>query len=262
MGVCFLHGNGGANPLNFKVVGGTTEPSNPKENTIWVNTDTDITGYYFSHKEIYNMVEGDVWFLVGTTSPVAFDALKKNGIRIDPLTAKQYIDGAWVEKTALSYIGGEWVNWWNGELYKDGDTYDSITGGWSAIARGYNSNYKNYSGTPSVTYNESCVHITQANNKAGMWHTNNKISLSDRKTLTVNYSPTKINDLTQLQIRTGVSGYCFESSEIVATARMTTGTTSVSIDLRSLNLNSGNEYHICVVVYSDAVFDITSVKMI
>lgn len=29
--------------LNFEVVGGTTEPSNPKENTIWLNTETGIT---------------------------------------------------------------------------------------------------------------------------------------------------------------------------------------------------------------------------
>ena len=28
--------------LNFKIVGGTTEPTNPKENTVWINTDVDI----------------------------------------------------------------------------------------------------------------------------------------------------------------------------------------------------------------------------
>lgn len=34
--------------LNFKVVGGTSAPSNPTENTIWVNTDIPISSYYFS----------------------------------------------------------------------------------------------------------------------------------------------------------------------------------------------------------------------
>lgn len=34
--------------LNFEVVGGTTQPANPKENTIWINTDVEITRWYFS----------------------------------------------------------------------------------------------------------------------------------------------------------------------------------------------------------------------
>lgn len=37
--------------LNFNVVGGTTQPTNPIENTIWVNTDMDITKWYFSNDE-------------------------------------------------------------------------------------------------------------------------------------------------------------------------------------------------------------------
>ena len=36
---------GGGGGLNLKVVGGTTQPTNPRENTIWVNTTTAITGY-------------------------------------------------------------------------------------------------------------------------------------------------------------------------------------------------------------------------
>lgn len=40
--------NTGGAGLNFKVVGGTTQPSSPKENTIWVNTDTPITSWDFS----------------------------------------------------------------------------------------------------------------------------------------------------------------------------------------------------------------------
>lgn len=43
----FKAGAGGGAPLNFKVVGGT-KPSSPNENTIWVNTDTAITGWQFA----------------------------------------------------------------------------------------------------------------------------------------------------------------------------------------------------------------------
>lgn len=36
---------GGGGGLNFRVVGGTSAPTNPKENDIWVNTDVEITGW-------------------------------------------------------------------------------------------------------------------------------------------------------------------------------------------------------------------------
>ena len=38
---------GGSNPLNFKIVGGTTQPSNPVENMIWVQTSVDILIGFF-----------------------------------------------------------------------------------------------------------------------------------------------------------------------------------------------------------------------
>lgn len=41
---------GGA-ALNFKVVGGVTAPLNPAENTVWVNTADEITGWVFAGKD-------------------------------------------------------------------------------------------------------------------------------------------------------------------------------------------------------------------
>jgi hypothetical protein len=51
MGIGRTNAGAGGSSLNFTVVGGTTEPANPKENTIWVNTDQEITGWCFSAKE-------------------------------------------------------------------------------------------------------------------------------------------------------------------------------------------------------------------
>ena len=48
----FKHGGGAAAaPLNFKVVGGTSRPSAPGENTIWVNTATEISSWVLSPAE-------------------------------------------------------------------------------------------------------------------------------------------------------------------------------------------------------------------
>lgn len=111
MGTCFLYGNGSGSELNFKVVGGTTQPENPKENTIWVNTDTAITGWAFSATEPEIPVEGMVWISTGPSSTVAFNALKKNDLQVYPVSAKQYVSAAWVVVTAKTYQDGAWGGW-------------------------------------------------------------------------------------------------------------------------------------------------------
>ena len=42
---------GGADLLNFRVIGGTSAPADPKENTIWVNTEQKITSWDLSAAE-------------------------------------------------------------------------------------------------------------------------------------------------------------------------------------------------------------------
>ena len=130
MGHGFKHGASGA-PLNFKVVGGTTEPTNPKENMIWVNTDQKITSWIFSATEPENPAEGMVWISTGAFSTAEFNALKKNGIQVYPLSANQYVNGAWEKKPAKSSRDGAWAEWIV-YLYKEGDEYTDVTGGWTA----------------------------------------------------------------------------------------------------------------------------------
>lgn len=122
---------GGGTALNFRVVGGTTAPSNPKENMIWVNTSTAITDWVFSATQP-TAASGRVWISTGTSSPIEFNALKKNGIQVYPIFAKQYVSGAWVDKEAKSYQNGEWVAWWSKYLYNRGDECERYTGGWKA----------------------------------------------------------------------------------------------------------------------------------
>lgn len=105
-------GGGGGAALNFKVVG-NPQPNNPKENTNWVDTDVKITSWIFSATEPENPVEGMVWITTGISSNARFNALKKNGIQVYPISAKQYVSGAWVDVEAKTYQNGEWVDWLN-----------------------------------------------------------------------------------------------------------------------------------------------------
>lgn len=286
---------GGGAALNFKVVGGTGAPGNPKENTIWVNTDIPITHWSFSATRPDNLVKsyivddavaqfqsclfaevdlkpnttytlafegiagqkfymnekiagwkpfdvepywntvtfttlsnldksvagqytpgygwvlvknnatlesapafrglrivegdkdiepaGSIWIQTGTSSTAPFNALKKNGITVYPLGAKQYVSGAWVDKTAKSYKNGEWVELIpEGMLYYRGNECDPVTGGWSAFV-GYSSSYTlgSYTeGSDKITLklngNQKCVSAAPVN----------KIDLSKASTLIVN----------------------------------------------------------------------------
>lgn len=163
-----LEGFGGGAGLNFKVVGGTSQPTNPRENTIWINTSTTITDWIFSATQP-SAANGRVWISVGTSSTVEFNALKKNGLQVYPITAKQCVSGSWKDVTAKSYQNGALRDWWDGYLYDYGDENESITGGWV--------------GTPGaqITRNSTSMSLRSSGNSKV--YTNNKINLTEVKHL-------------------------------------------------------------------------------
>lgn len=174
-------GGGSGGGLNFKVVGGTSTPASPKENTIWVNTSTAITSWVFSATEPETPAAGMVWFATGTYSPVEFNALKKNNITVYPLSAKQYVSGAWVDKEAKSYLNGEWVAWWSGELFINGNQYEAFTGGWEKANYNWNSNDTPDVGTLTI---ENTIYLSSS---VGAYckgvRISNKVDLTGWKTL-------------------------------------------------------------------------------
>lgn len=128
-------GGGGA-ALNFKVVGDTSQPANPKENTIWVNTSTPITDWVFSATQP-SAANGRVWISTGTYSTVEFNALKKNGIQVYPLSAKQYVNGALTDVPCFIYLGGAWKELAHKlYVYNAGDQCTDVTGGWTKVEGG------------------------------------------------------------------------------------------------------------------------------
>lgn len=111
MAIFNMVGCGGGSSLNYEVVGGTSAPSSPSENTIWINTSTTITSHVFSATEPENPVSGMAWISVGASSTVAFSVTEENPVMVYPLSAKQYVSGAWVDKTPKIYQNGAWSDW-------------------------------------------------------------------------------------------------------------------------------------------------------
>lgn len=190
-----MTGSGEA-PLNFKVVP-NPQPDTANENTIWVDTDR-INNYYFSATQPEGMVDYDVWFPVGTSSAVEFNALKKGGIQVYPLSAKQMVSGALVDKTVKIYQNGAWVDWWKGELYTPGNEWVNVTGGWKArgIKPGNDSSYY-VAAAPTLTMTGEYMQISPASAQygGGVVEVANDIDLTNISTISIEFEGTVSNNI-------------------------------------------------------------------
>ncbi len=180
----FKHGAGGSNVLNFKVVG-NPQPANPRENTIWIDTNTPITGWVASAIQPTEPTEGMVWIKTGDASPAQFNALKKNGIQVYPISAKQYIGGAWVDKTAKSYQNGAWVGWIK-DLYVDGSE-------WESAAMAFSLYSYQITMAPSIVANSDGYTVLQypaysGEGRSGAWRLKNAQDLTGRNVLKIQCS--------------------------------------------------------------------------
>ena len=100
---------------NFCVVNGTTEPEDPTQNMIWIDTDVPIGRVFFGNNEPNEiLMDGDIWIYTGKSSSVAFNSIRVGYVYMNmiyPLNANQYINNEWINKFAKSYQNGEWVDW-------------------------------------------------------------------------------------------------------------------------------------------------------
>ena len=262
-----LSGGGSSATLNFKILGGPEAPSNPKENTIWINTEQEITGWAFSATEPTEPAEGMVWMSTGSSSSVAFNALKKDGIQVYPLAAKQYINDAWVSKEACTYQDDKWSEWVT-YLYYEGDDCYSLTGGWASYP------YSAFEGesrvAPALTMEDSCMRIvfpaaspgsaqSSEDYKRGAVFTENRIDLANISTLSVD-----IAEFAGESIRDTLTCYLHLTTEKkdgytpVATLNCT-GVGTFNLDVRNLNESYYIAFGNCQ-SYSDFTVDISSVQ--
>lgn len=122
-------GRTGTGALNFNIVGGTTEPTNPSENTIWVNTSEEITGWELSSANSNTLATGGVWIQTGSITNINFNALKENVLMVYPLKAQQLISDVWTGMPTMIYQNGAWAEWAT-YLFINGNECSDTTGGW------------------------------------------------------------------------------------------------------------------------------------
>lgn len=246
----FKHGGGGPG-FNFRVLGGTTAPSSPKENDIWVNTDQEITFYAFQPYQPYSPAEGWVWFSVGTDGVTGFNALKKNRIQLYPISAKQYVGGAWTDVTAKSYKSGKWVDWYNGEIFSNGNQYTDITGGWKAC---------NGSGQ-TVTIGSSSIVFTKIgdSDRRATAYTVNSLDLSKYTKIIATISiPSTSSDKDEFTLAVTSQNTQNEPTSFVASKTITAESGNMDVTLDISTVTSG---YVALYVSRYATVTVTKVRL-
>lgn len=239
---------GGA-ALNFKIIGGTVRPDNQMENTIWVDTD-DVTCWEFSTTEPANPVPGMVWIYHSTTSSAKFNALKKNGITLNPWAARQYIDGAWVGKPAAIWKDGEWVSKWSPYLCNRGDECVDFTGGWDTMAWKVVPDANTAAQTYTLEKVDDYLYFSKTGYYGAVMHTINKIDLTNVNAIHFKgeMSPTANNNWVAFHVWSSLGGSnAYWATNSKATVQSTgTGRKGFTLDVASLT----GSYYLGFGIYS------------
>lgn len=252
-------GAGGSGGVNFKVVGGTVSPTNPKENTIWVTTDVAIPSWAFSATEPGSPVEGMVWISTGTSSGGAFNALKNNVLTVYPSTAKQYINGDWVAQVAKSYQDGAWHRWIL-YLYNNGGTCTENGGEWVAAGKNISSEGGG-SNTLTIKLNSGSMDLTQSKDAyGGIAYKKKAIDLTKISTINIKGKKSEalsLNTWTSLNVWTSLGTYIASNRAAYLNFGTTNGTFNFNLDVSGLT----GEYYIGFGLYKPQTLTITEVSL-
>jgi hypothetical protein len=235
---------GGGTSLNFTIVGGTSQPSSPTENTIWVNTSVTVTGAVIRPDEPTSPSEGMVWIKTADTGDCDLNVLSNGAITVRIGSVCIYHSGTWVGVDAQIYQSSSWepVSTWS---YKEGDEFLDATNGWKVVNRGGGNGakqdariYLSYTGSSNrdsnaytvdrvdvtdfhtlhvdcdVTVNSSTWHVGLNSNNTDTYGTTNYVSYSEFNTTrargVIHHDISSIRGKYYLRIHAGVArGYIY-----------------------------------------------------
>ena len=183
-------GGTGGFGLNLKIVNGATMPSNPRENTVWVETTVAIKSYAIQISAPENPTEGMLFLKNKEGVGVEVNIGKKNPLNVRLSAAQLYTGGKWTNLNAYVYINSEWKQFsiaFDGRLYDNGDQCTDITGGWGIADYKYVNSSGKESAPGAGTLKSDCMHLVSTSTKITMLGTAKPIDLDGLKTLTVDW---------------------------------------------------------------------------
>lgn len=225
-------GGSGGGGLNLKVVGSTTKPTNPRENTIWVNTTTAITGYVLSPTQPETGTEGLVWLKTADTG-VEINVGRKNAVLLHLASGMLYTGSAWKNVECYAFSNGVWTqfSFLRVYLYNAGNQCDALTGGWAITNHG--------GGTSKLLDDYIEVSHTSGSNRISNIHTKSKVNINGYSKLCaqleVSEASSSFGTTFGLGSSTGLDGGKMTVSTFIS--KPSDGPTIVSVDISSAASN-------------------------
>lgn len=232
MGIINRFPGGAGGVINLILVGGTTQPTSPKANTIWVNTSETLTGHVAVQATAPATVEGatpatgDIWIQTGASGNVAVII---GGIAVSVRLIWLYASGAWVRVSAQYYSDG----WENIGLYllSGGNLFPGNTGGWSFYGKS----------SPNVITSENGLLCDYSTSNWSGAQTVNSIDLTDYSLLRIVCTVTNIVNGGTYPMKCGAGTTAMDNSNCyldLYAARntiSTTGSYDFSANISALN---------------------------
>lgn len=227
-------GGTGGFGLNLKIVNGTTMPSNPRENTVWVNTTTRITSYAFSYTQPETVSEGLLWLKISNLdSGVEVDVGKKNSVKLNLTFAALYTGSAWKNVECFVFYKGEWkqFSFLRTYLYNAGDQCTALTGGWGITNHG--------GGTSKLLDDYIEVSHSTGSNRISNIHTKSKVNISGYSKLCAQLEVSEASSSYGITFGLGTSTGLDGGKPTVSTFvdKPSDGPTIVSVDISSAKAN-------------------------
>ena len=216
----------GGGGLNFNVVGGLTQPTGPRDNTIWVKTGDTVTGWALSFYEPAEPSEGMAWVLISTSGYNVFNALKKNTIAISPMAAMQYVNGAWEAREAQIYIDGEWRDFVQ-YLIKSGTAISPL----QLVGKSYNAGNQGEWSSANSTTGDGFVTVAGASYGYGIAYVPD-VDLTAFSTLTIEGNFKQSGVMVKLIVWDKLGTYIMDN--VVRSAGLPQGAGTVSLDVSGL----------------------------
>lgn len=219
-------GSASSGGLNFKIVGGSSAPNNPDENTIWVNTEKHIPSWSFSFDEPTEISDGMVWVSVGVRGYNVFNALKRNAICVSPMDTKQYIDGKWQGKKGKIYMDGKW-NDFVYYLIQNGEPLHPL----KLLGKSYDSTYKGSWTSANSVPGDGYIKISGGSGGFGIAYISD-VDLTNFNTLTIDGTFHSSNERFKMIVWDGLGETIAEN--MVRYSTLPNGSGKVSLDVSGL----------------------------
>lgn len=100
---------GGGSGLNIEIVNGTVQPDSPQENTLWVDTSTEIVSWSFQTDEPSTPSQGLLWIRLNGLDTVDINIVEENSFIAYLKEAKIYNNGAWERLDGWIYTNSAWA---------------------------------------------------------------------------------------------------------------------------------------------------------